>query len=45
MSSANPLRALPMFQPASALRQIQPPIQHPAPLILARTNEVAFLYA
>ena len=31
--NANPLRAIPMFQPASALRQIQPPVQHPAPPI------------
>ena len=30
MSFANPLRALPLFQPASALRQIAPPVQHPA---------------
>ena len=32
----NPLRALPMFQPASALRQIAAPMQHPAPPFLVR---------
>ncbi len=31
MSFANTLRAIPMFQPASMLRQIQPPMQHPVP--------------
>ena len=36
MSFANPLRALPTFQPASALRQIAPSVQHPAPPILTR---------
>ncbi len=36
MSFANPLRALPTFQPASALRQIAPPVQHPAPPVLTR---------
>jgi hypothetical protein len=36
MSFANPLRALPMFQPASTLRQIQPPVQHPAPPVTVR---------
>ena len=30
MHNANPLRAIPMFQPASALRQIAPPVQRPA---------------
>ncbi len=29
-SETNPLRAIPMFQPASALRQIAPPVQRPA---------------
>ena len=36
MSFANPLRALPTFQPASALRQIAPPVQHSAPPVLVR---------
>ena len=36
MSFANPLRAIPMFQPSSALRHIQPPVQHPAPPVLVR---------
>ena len=36
MSFANPLRAIPIFQLASALRQIQPPMQHPAPTPLPR---------
>ena len=29
MHTPNPLRAIPTFQPASMLRQIQPPVQHP----------------
>ena len=33
MSFANPLRALPTFQLASALRQIAPPVQRPDALI------------
>ncbi len=36
MVFANPLRAIPMFQPAFMLRQIQPPVQHPVPPILPR---------
>ena len=36
MSFANPLRTIPMFQPASMLRRIQPPMLHPAPLVLPR---------
>ncbi len=36
MHNTNPLRALPMFQPASTLRQIQPPVQHPAPPVTVR---------
>ncbi len=36
MSFANPLRALPMFQPASMLRQIQLPVQHPAAPVTVR---------
>ena len=36
MSFANPLRAFPTFRPASALRQIAPPVQHPAPPVLTR---------
>ena len=35
-SETNPLRSIPMFQPASALRQIPPPVQHPAPPRLPR---------
>ena len=33
MSFANPLHAIPMFQPASVLRQIAPPVRRPAALI------------
>ena len=29
-------RSIPMFQPASALRQIAAPVQHPAPPVLTR---------
>ena len=34
--NANPLRAIPMFQPASMLRQIAPPVQRSAPPVLTR---------
>jgi len=34
--NTNPLRAIPMFQPASMLRQIQAPVQHPAPPVMVR---------
>ncbi len=36
MSFANPLRAIPMFQPASVLRRVQHPTQHPVPPTLPR---------
>ena len=36
MSFANPLRALPTFQPPSALRQIAAPVQPPARPVLVR---------
>ncbi len=36
MIYANPLRAIPMFQPASMLRQIQPPLLRTAPPTLPR---------
>jgi hypothetical protein len=32
----SPLRSIPMFQPASTLRQIQPLVQHPAPPVTVR---------
>ncbi len=36
MSFANPLRAIPMFQPASVLARMQQPMQHPALPVMVR---------